>query len=117
MRKYKVISLFSGGMGLDIGMDKTGMFEVVACVEKEKAFCETIRRNRDAGRLPAQLAVFEGDIRTLSPAEVLEKIGLCAEDIDVIVGGPPCQSFSTAGAKRNPSRPTGNASLGIPAVR
>lgn len=86
-------------MGLDIGMDKTSMFELVACVEKEKAFCETIRRNRDAGRLPSQLEVFEGDIRDVSPSLLLEKLGLKAEDIDVIVGGPPCQSFSTAGRR------------------
>lgn len=107
MRKYKVISLFSGGMGLDIGMDGTGMFDVVACVEKEPAFCETIRRNRDAGRLPAHLAVFEGDIRELSPADVLKKIGLEAKDIDVIVGGPPCQSFSTAGRRGTIQDPRG----------
>ena len=107
MRKYKVISLFSGGMGLDIGMGKTGMFEVVACVEKEKAFCDTIRRNRDAGRLPQQLAVFEGDIRDVSPATVPKQIDLRAEDIDVIVGGPPCQSFSTAGRRGTIQDPRG----------
>jgi DNA (cytosine-5)-methyltransferase 1 len=94
-------------MGLDIGMDQTGMFEVVACVEKEKAFCETIRRNRDAGRLPSQLVVVEGDIRDVSPSSVLEKIGLQAEDIDVIVGGPPCQSFSTAGRRGTIQDPRG----------
>lgn len=107
MPRYKVISLFSGGMGLDIGMDKTGMFDVVACVEKEKAFCDTIRRNRDAGRLPASLAVFEGDIRDISPELVLEKTGLQADDIDVIVGGPPCQSFSTAGRRGTIQDPRG----------
>lgn len=107
MPRYKVISLFSGGMGLDIGMDKTGMFEVVACVEKEKAFCDTIRRNRDAGRLPASLVVFEGDIRDISPELVLEKTGLQADDIDVIVGGPPCQSFSTAGRRGTIQDPRG----------
>jgi DNA (cytosine-5)-methyltransferase 1 len=107
MSKYKVISLFTGGMGLDLGMDQTGMFEVVACLEKEKAFCETIRRNRDAGRLPAQLAVIEGDIRDISPSYVLEKTGLQADDIDVIVGGPPCQSFSTAGRRGTIQDPRG----------
>ena len=106
-RKYKVLSLFSGGMGLDIGMDKTGMFEVVACVEKEKAFCETIRTNRDTGRLPSRLAVFEGDIRNISPLKILEEINLNPEDIDVIVGGPPCQSFSTAGRRGTLQDPRG----------
>ena len=107
MRKYKVISLFSGGMGLDLGMDQTDMFEVVACVEKIPAFCETIRRNRDAGHLPADLVVFEGDIGDVTPQALLEKIGLEAKDIDVIVGGPPCQSFSTAGKRGTLQDPRG----------
>lgn len=107
MRKYKVISLFSGGMGLDIGMHKTGMFELVACVEKIPAFCETIRCNRDAGRLPANLVVFEGDIQDFTPQTILSEIGLKAEDIDVIVGGPPCQSFSTAGKRGTLQDPRG----------
>lgn len=107
MSKYKVISLFSGGMGLDIGMHSTGMFEVVACVEKIPSFCETIRRNRDAGRLPSNLTVFEGDIRDFSPQAILDEIGLEPEDIDVIVGGPPCQSFSTAGRRGTLQDPRG----------
>jgi len=107
MRKYKVISLFSGGMGLDIGMDQTGMFEVVACVEKTPAFCETIRRNRDAGRLPENLVVIEDDIGNVTPQTVLEQTGLRAEDIDIIVGGPPCQSFSTAGKRGTLQDPRG----------
>ena len=49
--KYTVVSLFSGAMGLDIGLEQTGRFRTLACVEKEPAFCETIRLNRDAGRL------------------------------------------------------------------
>lgn len=107
MKKFKVISLFSGGMGLDIGLAKTGMFEVVACVERQKAFCDTIRHNRDVGRLPSTLEVFEGDIHSLSPQTVLDKIGLNASDIDVIVGGPPCQSFSTAGRRGSVQDPRG----------
>lgn len=50
-KKYKVVSLFSGAMGLDLGMHGTGRFELSACVEMAPAFCDTIRANRDAGRL------------------------------------------------------------------
>ncbi len=106
-RKYKVISLFSGGMGLDIGLEKTGRYEIVACVEFKKAFCETIRKNRDAGRLPSNLVVFEGDIRNISPADVLEKTGLKKGEVDLVVGGPPCQSFSTAGLRGSVQDPRG----------
>jgi DNA (cytosine-5)-methyltransferase 1 len=50
-------------------------------VDNDPAACETIRRNRPAWK------VFEGDIRQFKPS--------C--DPDVVVGGPPCQGFSTAG--------------------
>ncbi|MDQ6959310.1 MAG: DNA cytosine methyltransferase [Mariprofundaceae bacterium] len=106
-RKYKVLSLFSGGMGLDLGLEATGRFKTVACIEKEKAFCDTIRINRDAGRLDSNLQVLEADISTLSPAETLKELGIEPNEIDVIVGGPPCQSFSTAGRRGTTQDPRG----------
>jgi DNA (cytosine-5)-methyltransferase 1 len=99
-RVYNVISLFSGAMGLDIGLEQTGRFRILACVEKEPAFCQTIRANQRAGRLPDSLHVFERDITKLDPAEVLDAVGLQPGEVDLVVGGPPCQSFSTAGRRR-----------------
>jgi DNA (cytosine-5)-methyltransferase 1 len=98
--RHKVISLFSGAMGLDVGLGQTGRFEVLACVEREHAFCETIRANKRAGRLSPGLQVFERDITFLEPGEVLEAVGLRPGELDLLVGGPPCQSFSTAGRRR-----------------
>lgn len=106
-RQYEVISLFSGAMGLDIGLDLTGRFRVVACVEKEPAFCETILANRRKGRLSKDLKVFQRDIRDLDPYEVLAETGLKSGEVDLIVGGPPCQSFSTAGRRRTTRDPRG----------
>src|SRR6266568_5099890 len=105
--KYKVVSLFSGAMGLDIGLENTDRFLVVACVEIEKAFCDTIRANQRAGRLSPNLRVFEADIRDLDPHEVLRTIGLAPGEVDLLVGGPPCQSFSTAGRRRTTQDPRG----------
>ena len=99
MQKYRVISLFSGAMGLDLGLDRTGRFELLAAVEREKSFCDTIRANHAAGRLPASLNIFEADISKLDPHEVLKQCGLQPGELDVLVGGPPCQSFSTAGRR------------------
>jgi len=107
MKKYKTISLFSGAMGLDIGLEKTGRFDILACVVKETAFCDTIRVNRDAGRLPADLKVFEGEISEIDPLEVLDAAGLKPGEVDLLVGGPPCQSFSTAGRRRAICDPRG----------
>lgn len=105
--QYRVLSLFSGGMGLDLGLESTGRFKIVACIEKEAAFCETIRQNRDAGRLPKELRVLEADLSKLDPKEALDELGIDPSSIDVVVGGPPCQSFSTAGRRGTTQDPRG----------
>lgn len=105
--QYRVLSLFSGGMGLDIGIERTGRFRTVVCIEKEPAFCETIRKNRDAGRLPSDLRVLEADLSKLDPAAAFDELGIDPTSIDVVVGGPPCQSFSTAGRRGTTQDPRG----------
>ncbi len=98
--KHGVISLFTGAGGLDIGLEQTGRFEVLACVEKMPAFCQTLRVNRDAGRTArGDLRVYERDIAGLDPEEVLQDLGLEPGEVDVVAGGPPCQTFSTTGRR------------------
>lgn len=104
---YSVISLFSGGMGLDIGLEQTKRYRLLACVEKEHAFCETIRANRRAGRLPKDLKVYEGDICNVDPLAVMDAAGIKPGQLDLLVGGPPCQSFSTAGKRGTVQDPRG----------
>lgn len=94
-------------MGLDLGLEQTGRFRVVACVEKEHAFCGTIRTNHRAGRLDPDLKVFEGDISSLTPENLLDSIGLKPGEIDLLAGGPPCQSFSTVGKRAATQDPRG----------
>lgn len=108
MKKYKTISLFSGAMGLDIGLENTNRFDVLACVEKEPSFCETIRTNQLAGRLHPDLKIFQGDITDIDPRVVMEACGIKPGELDVLVGGPPCQSFSTAGRRRTVQDPRGS---------
>ncbi|MGF6726721.1 DNA (cytosine-5)-methyltransferase 1 [Paraburkholderia sp. GAS41] len=106
-KKYRVISLFSGAMGLDLGIDATDRYEIVACVEKERIACDTIRKNQAAGRLPKELKVFEGDISSLDPADLLREVGLKPGEVDLLIGGPPCQAFSTAGKRGTVQDPRG----------
>lgn len=94
-------------MGLDLGLESTGRFKTIACVEKVPAFCATIRHNHAKGLLPKELRVVEGDISTLNPKELLERLQISQGEIDVIVGGPPCQSFSTAGRRGTIQDPRG----------
>ena len=112
MKTYSAISLFSGAMGLDIGIEKTGRFDVLFCVEKVPAFCETIRRNRDAGRLRPDLHVFEGDVSDVDPLQILDAVGLRPGEVDLLLGGPPCQAFSTAGRRAARSAILGALSSG-----
>lgn len=106
-KKYRVMSLFSGGMGLDLGLEQTGRFETVVCIEKEKAFCDTIQLNQSKGRLSRKLKILEADISALDPKHVFDELNIDPESIDIVVGGPPCQSFSTAGRRGTTQDPRG----------
>lgn len=106
-KQYTVVSLFSGALGLDVGMGLTGRFKLLACVERDHAACDTIRRNQAEGRLNADLLVLERDITTLSGEDLIRELGVRAGDVDVVVGGPPCQSYSTAGRRGGTIDPRG----------
>lgn len=105
--RYKVVSLFSGAMGLDLGLESTGRFELLACVEIDSSFCETIRQNVANGRVRGQPIVLQRDISKLSVEEFLAETGIDPLDVDVLIGGPPCQAFSTAGKRQAVEDPRG----------
>lgn len=90
--KYNAISLFSGAMGLDLGIEAAG-FEIKVCVEMDHWAAETIRIN-------TSIPVIEKDINDVSSEDILKASGLKRDNIDLVVGGPPCQAFSTAGKQR-----------------
>jgi len=106
--KFTAVSIFSGAMGLDIGIESTGQFEVLAAVEIEPTYCETIRVNRDKGLLANRhLKIYNADITKLDPYVVMDELGLAPGELDLLLGGPPCQSFSTAGRRGTIQDPRG----------
>jgi len=84
--KDKVISLFSGGGGLDFGFEAAG-FETAVCVEMDKWSCNTLRHNRD-------WIVIEDRIENVSSVEILKQANLKKGEASLLIGGPPCQPFS-----------------------
>jgi DNA (cytosine-5)-methyltransferase 1 len=84
------LSLFTGGGGLDLGFHQAG-FRLLAATDVDEHAQETHERNWPG--VPFIL----GDIRTLSKEFLAET--LKGVRPDVIIGGPPCQGFSTLGAR------------------
>jgi DNA (cytosine-5)-methyltransferase 1 len=104
----KVVSLFTGAGGLDVGLDQVGGFELLACLELQPRFCETLRINRDAGRFGTRgTRIIESDLSEYDPYVLMDELGIAPGELDVLVGGPPCQSFSTAGRRGTVSDPRG----------
>lgn len=102
--KIKALSFFSGAMGLDLGLEQAGIDLLLAC-EVDKVCRRTITANRP------DVALI-GDVWNYTANEIKAAAGLDpADEIDVMVGGPPCQAFSTAGARRGFKDERGNAFL------
>lgn len=98
------LSFFSGAMGLDIGMEQGGIKALLAC--EFNKFCRmTIQKNKPETALI-------GDINKYTAKEILEFANIPYDrKVDVIFGGPPCQAFSTAGARRALADERGNVFL------
>ena len=103
-RKLNVLSFFSGAMGLDLGLKNMGMNILLAC-ENDEATRKTIVSNeKNIGLI--------GDLLSYGPEEILKFSNLKSKDqVDVIIGGPPCQAFSTAGKRMGFQDQRGNAFL------
>lgn len=104
MQDLKLLSFFSGAMGLDVGLHKVGFKTLLAC-EIDKSSRETIIANNPKIGLI-------GDIRNYTTEEILDFAGLQSrEEVDLIVGGPPCQAFSSAGKRMGLADERGNVFL------
>lgn len=107
----EVWSFFSGALGLDLGLHEAGIRTTLA-VEVDKWCCQTIRHNWP------DVDLVEGDVREVTGASLRAHRALKSQardraipdsgDVFLMVGGPPCQSFSPGGKRAGLSDPRGN---------
>ena len=96
---FESISLFSGAMGLDIGLEKAGI-DIKLCQDFDESCYKTMLINGKNA--------MTGDIREISSDTILEASGIKKGEVFLICGGPPCQPFSTAGRRLGINDPRGS---------
>jgi DNA (cytosine-5)-methyltransferase 1 len=104
------ISFFSGALGLDIGL-KLGGLHCLAANEFDPVACRTVRANLDRLYHDRRPKLYECDIRTLQVETLIRDLGISEGELFAIVGGPPCQAFSTAGRRLGLNDDRGNVFL------
>lgn len=87
-----VISLFSGAGGCSLGFEQAG-YKILFATDFDNAASETYLANFKGTHL------IKEDINNLSFSSLLSTCGISPGEIDILIGGPPCQGFSTAGLR------------------
>ena len=89
IKTYNIIDLFAGAGGLSLGFRQTGRMNIVAAAEINPNARKTYKRNFHVKQLYT-------DVCTIDYAELKASVG----QIDMVIGGPPCQGFSNANRQR-----------------
>ncbi len=106
----RLVSLFAGAGGLDLGLEYAGWrceyaTDIDPCAV---ASLDANKGSRTGGIRALEDAVIErGDVRALTGQDILSKIGRGRGDIPLLAGGPPCQSWSSAGRQLGLADPRG----------
>jgi len=91
MHQATVVSVFTGAGGLDLGVAAAGA-PSDACVDSDEDCVQTLKCNVQF----ADAAVLHRDLRSLAGEELLHEVGVRQGGVALLIGGPPCQSFSKA---------------------
>lgn len=90
---YKVIDLFAGVGGLSYGFAHDPEFEILAANEILAPMAEAYSKNHPT------VKVYNKDIKDFSIEDLTRDLGIKQGDVDIVVGGPPCQAYSTVGKR------------------
>lgn len=113
--RLTMVSLFTGAAGLDIGLERSG-FVTAAANGSDKYACATLRRNQLLRHVVPETTghyhlagtkIIEGDVTNLVGTDFIPDNVENHWRPGALVGGPPCQSFSSAGSQRSLSDPRG----------
>ncbi|GGK64737.1 DNA cytosine methyltransferase [Haloarcula sebkhae] len=91
------IDLFAGAGGFSLGFREAG-FNIAAAIDRSESALETYSHNF------GDINTVEADMKKVSPEVLVERAAINPSDIDIVIGGPPCKGFSTAG-KMDPDNP------------
>ena len=90
---YRAVDLFSGAGGFSLAAQSAG-FQIEFAVELDKLAANTYKRNF-VDKPGSEVTLYDSDINELSPQELKDKHFPEGKRCDVLLGGPPCQGFST----------------------
>lgn len=107
----KCISLFSGGGGLDLGLEAAG-FETILATDIDEHSCISLAKNKEAAAALGKdflknAEIVCEDVTKLSGRILMKKLGLKKGELDLLAGGPPCQAFSVFGKRKGTEDPRG----------
>ena len=114
-KKINYLDLFAGCGGLTDGFEQTGLYNALACIEWDKSACETLSKRLyerwgyekakdfvlrfDIQRTKELINGWDNDTEYGSSKGFNDFIG--NSEVDIIIGGPPCQAYSIAGRIRD----------------
>lgn len=106
--RQKFISLFSGAGGLDIGLEMAG-WEGLYASDIDAVAIESLKQNkaRESCQFFQNCLIEEADVEHLRGERILKKLNLKRGEVPLLVGGPPCQTFSSAGRQKGFGDPRG----------
>lgn len=109
--ELKVVSLFTGGGGLDLGLEAAG-FKTIFATDIDEHSCLTLNQNKQkskekGGDLFENAFIHRGDINDLTSEFIFQSANIKKGELDLLAGGPPCQAFSVFGKRQGKKDPRG----------